>query len=100
MELPLAVERGANTGQSLQPYLHLALKSPQVFDQAGMLAGASGFVACGAAIAGSLWRARQSNNVTTYGSARWANTGEIKKAGLHGDKGVFLGAIGRSLSAP
>ena len=74
--------------------LHVAaecLYAPHVFNKAGMLAGASGFVGCGAAIAGSLWRARQAHNVTTYGSARWADTSEIKLAGLHGDKGVFLG---------
>src|SRR3546814_2749904 len=56
-----------------------------------MLAAASGFLGCGAAIAGSLWRARQSRNVTTYGSARWATTREIDRAGLTGDTGVFLG---------
>jgi type IV secretion system protein VirD4 len=65
--------------------------APHVFDKAGALAGASGFIGCGAAIAGSLWRARQSRNVTTYGSARWANPKEIQKAGLTGDAGVFLG---------
>lgn len=65
-----------------------------VFDKAGMLAGASGFFGCGAAIFGSLWRARQANNVTTYGSARWASTREIDAAGLHGDAGVLLGRIG------
>lgn len=31
--------------------------APEVFDKAGMLAGASGFMACGSAIVGSLWRA-------------------------------------------
>jgi type IV secretion system protein VirD4 len=65
--------------------------APQVFDKAGTLAGASGFVGCGAAIAGSLWRARQSRFVTTYGSARWANVREIERAGLFNDAGVFLG---------
>src|SRR3546814_14064639 len=56
-----------------------------------MLAAASGFLGCGAAIAGSLWSARQSHNVTTYGSARWATTREIDRAGLTGDTDVFLG---------
>jgi hypothetical protein len=58
-----------------------------------MLAGASGFLGCGAAIFGSLWRARQRNNVTTYGSARWANPREIERAGLHRDRGVLLGRL-------
>ena len=75
-------------------WYHYGAYAEPVFDKAGMLAGASGFVGCGAAIAGSLWRARQSNNVTTYGSARWAKPHEIDAAGLHGDAGVLLGRIG------
>jgi type IV secretion system protein VirD4 len=65
-----------------------------VFDTAGTIAGASGFVGCGAAIFGSLWRARQSRNVTTYGSARWASEREIRRAGLFEGAGVFLGRSG------
>ena len=65
-----------------------------VFDRAGMLAGASGFVACAAAIGGSLWRARQTSNVTTYGSARWAKSSELERAGLYGDAGIMLGRLG------
>jgi type IV secretion system protein VirD4 len=74
-------------------WYHFDAYAPQVFDKAGALAGASGFLGCGAAIFGSLWRARQSNNVTTYGSARWAKPSEVKAAGLHGDNGVFLGQL-------
>ena len=74
-------------------WYHFDAYAPQVFDKAGALAAASGFLGCGAAIFGSLWRARQSNNVTTYGSARWAKPSEVKAAGLHGDKGVFLGQL-------
>jgi type IV secretion system protein VirD4 len=68
--------------------------APAIFDKAGMLAGASGFIGCAAAIFGSLWRARQSHDVTTYGSARWANRRDIQRAGLHGDEGIMLGAHG------
>ncbi|BAK67282.1 conjugal transfer protein TraG [Sphingobium sp. SYK-6] len=74
-------------------WYHYDAYAPHVFDKAGTLAGASGFLGCGAAIAGSLWRARQSRNVTTYGSARWARAGEIARAGLHRDAGVFLGRL-------
>jgi type IV secretion system protein VirD4 len=74
-------------------WYHFDAYAPQVFDKAGALAGASGFFGCSAAIFGSLWRARQSNNVTTYGSARWAKPSEVKAAGLHGDRGVFLGQL-------
>src|SRR3546814_20808268 len=39
----------------------------------------------------SIWRSRQSRLVTTYGSARWANAEDIRKAGLTQPTGVFLG---------
>jgi len=74
-------------------WFHYEAYAPRVFDKAGMLAGASGFLGCAAAIAGSLWRARQSRHVTTYGSARWATTREVERAGLHRDAGVFLGKL-------
>lgn len=38
-------------------WYHYDAYAPHVFDRAGALAGASGFIGCGAAIAGSLWRA-------------------------------------------
>lgn len=43
------------------------------------------------AIGMSIWRSRQSHLVTTYGSARWANAEDIRKAGLTQPAGVFLG---------
>lgn len=67
--------------------------APEVFNKAGMLAATSGFMGCAAAIAGSLWRARQSQLVTTYGSSRWATISEIRKAGLFRPAGVFLGRL-------
>ncbi|KHK91884.1 conjugal transfer protein TraG [Novosphingobium malaysiense] len=72
-------------------WFHYNAYAPKVFDKAGALGGASGFLGCASAIAGSLWRARQSRDVTTYGSARWASQREIERAGLHRDAGVFLG---------
>lgn len=75
-------------------WYHYEAYAPDVFDKAGTLAGASGFVGCGAAIFGSLWRARQRSNVTTYGSARWATASEIQRSGLHNDAGVLLGQLG------
>ena len=72
-------------------WYHFDAYAPHVFNRAGILAGASGFVGCAAAIAGSLWRARQAQHVTTYGSARWANSREIERAGLRDVAGVFLG---------
>jgi type IV secretion system protein VirD4 len=77
-------------------WYHYDAYAREVFDRAGLLAGASGFMGCGAAIAGSLWRARQARFVTTYGSARWATEKDIVHAGLFGDSGVFLGQRGGS----
>ncbi|MFU6862648.1 MULTISPECIES: conjugal transfer protein TraG [Pseudomonas aeruginosa group] len=65
--------------------------APEVFDIGGAIAGASGMVAVGVAIAMSVWRSRQARLVTTYGSARWANADDIRKAGLTQSAGVFLG---------
>ena len=39
----------------------------------------------------SVWRAREAKRVTTYGSARWAETREVREAGLLGHDGVLLG---------
>lgn len=75
-------------------WYHYEAYAPHVFDKAGTLAGASGFMGCATAIAGSLWRARQSGEVTTYGSARWATARDVLKAGLHRDAGVLLGRLG------
>ncbi|WP_395398201.1 conjugal transfer protein TraG [Novosphingobium sp. BL-8A] len=76
-------------------WYHFDAYAPEVFDKAGMLAGASGFLGCGSAVAGSLWRARQKGRVTTYGSARWASNSEVVRAGLLGDAGLILGKLGR-----
>jgi type IV secretion system protein VirD4 len=74
-------------------WYHYEAYAPEIFDKAGMLAGASGFMGCASAIIGSLWRARQSRLVTTYGSSRWASKREIEEAGLFRPAGVFLGRL-------
>ena len=65
--------------------------APDIFMQGGAIAAAGGMVGALAAVAGSLWRARQQRNVTTYGSARWARRRDIDRAGLFDCDGVFLG---------
>ncbi len=65
--------------------------APRVFDTGGAIAGGSGLLAVVVAIGMSIWRSRQSRLVTTYGSARWANADDIRKAGLTLPAGVFLG---------
>ena len=68
--------------------------APTIFEEAGAIAATSGLFGCAAAIFGSLWRARQRKNITTYGSARWASAKDIRSAGLLTDSGVFLGRTG------
>jgi type IV secretion system protein VirD4 len=65
--------------------------APRLFLKGGAIAAASGFTAALVAIGLSVWRARQSRRVTTYGSARWADATEIRKTGLTDPAGVFLG---------
>ena len=65
--------------------------APDIFMQGGAIAAAGGMLGAAAAIAGSVWRARQQRNVTTYGSARWARKRDIVQADLFKPVGVFLG---------
>src|SRR6218665_1281096 len=65
--------------------------APDIFTKGGAIAGSSGLVAVVVAIGMSVWRSRQSRLVTTYGSARWADATDIRKARLAGPSGVFLG---------
>ena len=59
-----------------------------IFNRAGLIVG--GMLGTAAAIAGSVWHAHQSNNVITYGSARWGSTREAADVGLLQPSGVFL----------
>jgi type IV secretion system protein VirD4 len=70
--------------------------APGVFMRGGMIAASGGVLAAGAAIAVSVYRARQSHQVTTYGSARWAHKAEIERMGLTEPEGVFLGRCKRT----
>jgi type IV secretion system protein VirD4 len=75
-------------------WLRFGRSAPRVFNSAGLIA-MSGAVACGAvAIGGAAWRASRREVITTYGSARWAATSDISKAGLLNDRGVILGTHG------
>jgi type IV secretion system protein VirD4 len=65
--------------------------APHVFNQGGYIAAAGGIAAIAVATTMSVLRAREARRVTTYGSARWAETREIREAGLLGDDGVLLG---------
>ena len=69
--------------------------APPIFATGGIIAASGGFIAIGVAIAMSVWRAREARNVATYGSARWAEKGEVKAAGLLDPDGVVLGRYDR-----
>lgn len=67
--------------------------APRIFTTGGAIAATSGLLGAGAAMFGSVWRARQSKLVTTYGSARWASTRDIADSRLTGSASVFLGTV-------
>ncbi|TDR32441.1 conjugal transfer protein TraG [Aquamicrobium defluvii] len=69
--------------------------APTIFVEGGIIATSGGFLAIAAAILMSIIRARETRNVATYGSARWAEDEEIRAAGLLGPDGVLLGRYDR-----
>jgi len=69
--------------------------APSVFVEGAYIAASGGFISIAVAIGMSVWRAREAKNVATYGSARWAEKGEVKAAGLLGADGVVLGKLER-----
>ncbi|MBN9252481.1 MAG: type IV secretory system conjugative DNA transfer family protein, partial [Mesorhizobium sp.] len=66
-----------------------------IFQEGGIVAASGGFVSIAAAILMSILRAREADNVETYGSARWATPAEVKTAHLLEPDGVVLGRIER-----
>jgi type IV secretion system protein VirD4 len=62
-----------------------------IFVEGASIAAAGGIAAVVVAVTISVWRAREAKRVTTYGSARWAETREVREAGLLGHDGVLLG---------
>jgi type IV secretion system protein VirD4 len=68
--------------------------APEIFERAGTVSAGGGIAGALFAIVNSVWRARQNQIVTTYGSARWATANEIGDAGLLKAKGVLLGRVG------
>ena len=70
--------------------------APKIFLQGGGIAASGGIAAMAMAIILSVWRAKEAQNVTTYGSARWADIREVRRAGLLGPDGVVLGLLGGS----
>ena len=69
--------------------------APEIFTNGAFIAASGGFISIAVATLMSVWRAREAKNVETYGSARWAEKGEVKAAGLLGPDGVVLGKLER-----
>lgn len=67
-----------------------------VFHQAGAIAAGGSALGTFIAVGASFWREQHANTVTTYGSARWATSRDIRRSGLGNARGVFLGECGRS----
>ena len=68
--------------------------APSVFLHGAYIAASGTVIAIIAAIAMSVWRAREAKRVITYGSARWATREETRAAGLLTPDGVLLGKLG------
>src|SRR5258708_40083312 len=56
--------------------------APHILEEGGYIAAAGGIAAIAVATTMSVLRAREAKRVSTYGSARWAGTREIREAGL------------------
>jgi type IV secretion system protein VirD4 len=84
-----------------EPYLffawwyHFDAYAPAIFLEGAAWATGGGVMSVVVAIVGSVRRARQSAQVTTYGSARWATEPEVREAGLLEAAGIHLGRFGK-----
>lgn len=65
--------------------------APVIFVKGACIAASGGIASVGVAIFLSVWRAKEARYVTTYGSSRWADAREVRRAGLLGLDGVVLG---------
>jgi Type IV secretory system Conjugative DNA transfer/Transglycosylase SLT domain len=85
-----------------EPYLffawwyHFDAYAPGIFLEGAAWATGGSVMAVVVAIAGSVRRARQSAQVTTYGSARWATEPEVREARLLEPAGIYLGRLGKA----
>ena len=64
--------------------------------EGAVIADAGGIVSILVAIFLSTLRAREASDITTYGSARWAETKDVEAAGLLKPDGVVLGRFERN----
>jgi type IV secretion system protein VirD4 len=69
--------------------------APPIFIEGAIIAASGGFLSVAVAIFMSVLRAREAQDVDTYGSARWADQRDVKVAGLLDSDGVVLGRLDR-----
>jgi type IV secretion system protein VirD4 len=67
-----------------------------IFYEGAVIAASGGFISIAVAIFMSVLRAREADDIETYGSARWAKPDEVQAAGLLGPDGVVLGKLDRA----
>ncbi|GGZ32360.1 conjugal transfer protein TraG [Asticcacaulis endophyticus] len=65
--------------------------APAIFEMGAYIAASGGITAVIAALAISVWRAREAKDAETYGSARWAEPKDLSQSGLLNPDGVLLG---------
>lgn len=65
--------------------------APEIFAKGGRMAAYGGFIGILFAVMGSVARGRSAKKLSTFGSSRWATNKQINRAGLLGERGVFLG---------
>ena len=69
--------------------------APHIFSRGGQIAAGGGLLGILFAVIGSVLRGRSTKALNTFGSSRWADDKQLSKAGLLGEKGVFLGRTKR-----
>jgi len=74
-------------------WFHHDAYAPPILVEGASIAASGGFASIGFAICMSVWREREARIVTTYGSARWATTNEVRSARLLDTDGVALGRV-------
>ncbi len=78
-------------------WYHYDLYARDIFQTGGLIFLAGVAFAVLLAFAFSLWRARESKNTDTYGTARWATTRDVRRLDLPRGDGVVLGSFNRQL---
>ena len=65
--------------------------APEIFATGGQIAIGASALGVVFSVIGSVWRGRQAKKLTTFGSSRWATDSDMKRSGLFGRQGVFIG---------